>query len=119
MATWPYVLPVAPDQRVTVVVVLDVPPEGVRGFRRYEDRVLPLLVRYDGRLDRRLRSADGTTEVHVLSFPSDQAYRGYLADPERLGHQSLLVGVDVGRRVLASLTDVPDPTGSGCRSGSS
>lgn len=30
------------DRRVTVVAVLDVPPEGVQPFGRYESRVLPL-----------------------------------------------------------------------------
>ncbi|SDY16013.1 Acetyltransferases, including N-acetylases of ribosomal proteins [Modestobacter sp. DSM 44400] len=97
------------DRRVTVVAVLDVPPEGVQAFQRYESRVLPLLARHDGWLDRRLRSADGTTEVHVLSFPSDEAYRGYLADSERVGSEPLLAGADVGRRVLELLVDVGPP----------
>jgi hypothetical protein len=47
--------------RYTVVTVVDVPPDGVAAFQRYEDEVLPLLHRYDGLLERRLRSPEGTT----------------------------------------------------------
>ena len=51
--------------------------------RRYEDRVLVLLKRHGGRLERRLRSTDGLTEVHLLWFPSREAYDAFLADPAR------------------------------------
>jgi hypothetical protein len=95
-----------PD-RYTVVVVIDVPPEGVATFQRYENEVLPLLHRHDGLLERRLRAPDGTTEVHVLSFASEGAYRGYLRDPERRSHRALLDGVEPAQRVVDSLTDVP------------
>jgi hypothetical protein len=93
--------------RVTVVAVLDVPLDAVGTFREYEDHhALPLLGRHGGRLERRLGTADGTTEVHVLSFPTDDAYRAYLADPERAGHLSLLTGMSLTQRVVESLTDV-------------
>ena len=92
--------------RYVVVAVVDLPADGVAAFRRYEDEVLPLLSRHDGVLERRLRTSDGTTEVHVLSFASERAYCGYLGDPERVGHRSLLAGVDVVQRVVESLTDV-------------
>ena len=88
------------------MAVLDVPPEAVAAFRRYEDQVLALLRRHDGRLERRLRTPDGTTEIHVLAFASESGYRGYLSDPERAGHRSLLAGVDVSQRVVESLVDV-------------
>lgn len=95
-----------------VVAVLDVPPVEVSAFQRYEDLVLPLLARHGGRLDRRLRSADGATEVHLLTFPADEAYRRYLTDPERLAHRTLLSGVRIEGRVIESLTDVAgDGTG--------
>ena len=94
------------DVRVTVVAVIDVPAEAVALFQRYEDLVLPLLAAHDGTLDRRLRTPDGTTEVHVLSFPSEAAYRGYLADPRRAQYRSVLDGVEPTSRVVESLTDV-------------
>jgi hypothetical protein len=92
--------------RFVVAAVLDVPDSAVAAFQRYEDVVLPLLARHDGEVERRLRSADGTTEVHVLSFASGAAYRSWSEDPERLAAAALLDGVDLGRRVLESLVDV-------------
>jgi uncharacterized protein (DUF1330 family) len=97
---------VADEGRVLLVAVLDVPADGVRAFQRYEDAVLPMLDRYGGRLERRLRNPAGTSEVHVLSFPTDGAYRDYLADPERARHRAVLAGVPVAVRLLESLTDV-------------
>ena len=94
------------EQRIVVVAVTEVPPDAVAAFRRYEDLVLPLLSRHDGALERRLRSVDGATEVHVLSFASDAAYRAYLADPERLGHRAVFTGVPVEQRVVEGLVDV-------------
>ena len=91
---------------VVVAVVIDVPAHGVAAFQRYESHVLPLLGRYGGRLERRLRTPDATTEVHVLSFPTDGDYRRYLADPDRSAHRSLLSGVPVTQRLVEALTDV-------------
>jgi hypothetical protein len=93
--------------RFTVVALVDVPSGSVPAFREYEDRVLPLLERHGGRVERRLHTPDGTTEVHVLSFASEEAYRGYLTSPERAAHRGLLDGVALGQRVVESLTDVP------------
>ncbi|PRY51974.1 hypothetical protein LY71_101346 [Geodermatophilus tzadiensis] len=93
------------DRPTTVVVLIDVPVGGVAALQRYEDLVLPLLARHDGVLERRLRTADGT-RVHVLTFASEAAYRGYLADPERLGHRGVLDGVSVGQRVLEGMVDL-------------
>ena len=62
--------------------------------------MLPLLPRHGGRLERRLRSRDGLSEVHVVSFDSRAGYEAYLADPERAAHRSLLDGADVDQRLL-------------------
>ena len=66
---------------MTLVAVVDL-VEAETG-RQYEDRVLVLLKRHGGRLERRLRSTDGLTEVHLLWFPSQAAYDAFLADPRR------------------------------------
>jgi hypothetical protein len=71
------------SDRLTLVQIVRIPAPGVDAFRRYESLVLPLLARYDGRLERRLRTADGQTEVHVLSFPSRDAFDAYMRDPDR------------------------------------
>jgi hypothetical protein len=89
-----------------VVALLEVAPEAVDRFQRYEDAVLPLLTLHGGEVQRRLRSADGTTEVHVLSFPSEDAWRRYRDDPGRLAHRPLLAGVQLVQRVMEALIEV-------------
>jgi hypothetical protein len=86
--------------RLTIVMVADIPSGAEAGFQAYESRVLPLLQRHGGRLDRRLRTADALTEVHIVSFASPEGYQSYLEDPERQSHQGLLDVVDVTQRVL-------------------
>jgi hypothetical protein len=67
-----------------------IPSAGVDAFQRFESIVLPLMPRDGGRLDRRLRSADGRVELHILSFPSNDAVEAYKADPIRVEHLHLL-----------------------------
>ncbi len=93
--------------RLILVILADVAPEGVDAFQRYEAAALPLLERHDGRLERRLRTADGQAEVHIVSFGSRPAYEAYIADPERAGHRSLLDGLALTQRLL-EVSDV-DP----------
>jgi hypothetical protein len=73
-----------------VVMVARVPEHGIEAFARYEDAVLPLLDAHGGELQRRLTSDDGTTEVHVVAFPSSDAFAGYRGDPRRAEHGALL-----------------------------
>jgi hypothetical protein len=86
--------------RLTLVMVADVAREGVEAFQRYEAAVLPMLERHDGRLERRLRTADGQAEVHIVSFGSRAGYDAYIADPERADHRTLLEGVVLTQRLL-------------------
>lgn len=92
--------------RLTLVLVADLPADVVATFRRYEDAVLPLLARHGGRLERRLRTGDGRTEVHVVSFDDQAGLDACLADPERVAHRVLLDGVELEQRLLR-VTDVP------------
>ena len=87
-------------ERLTLVLVADVPETSVGGFRAYEDEVLPLLARHGGRLERRLRTQDGRTEVHVLSFADRASYQAYVDDPERTAHRPLLDGSPYEQRLL-------------------
>jgi hypothetical protein len=88
-------------------MLADVAREGVDAFQRYEAAVLPMLERHDGRLERRLRTADGRAEVHIVSFGSCAGYDAYLADPERARHRALVDGVDMTQRLL-EVTDVSE-----------
>jgi hypothetical protein len=90
---------------LTLVLIADLSDESVAGFREYEDRVLPLLTRHAGRLERRLRTADGLTEVHIVTFASRASYEGYAADPERQAQRGLLDGGQMQQRLL-EVTDV-------------
>ena len=49
-------------------MVARIPAAGVDAFQRYEAEVLPILAEHGAELERRLRSADGCTEVHVIGF---------------------------------------------------
>jgi enamine deaminase RidA (YjgF/YER057c/UK114 family) len=86
--------------RLTLALVVDLADDAVAPFDAYERRVLPLLARHGGRLDRRLRTAEGRTEIHLLSFADRVGYDAYLADPDRAEAGRLLDGVDLQRRLL-------------------
>jgi hypothetical protein len=85
--------------RLIVAMVADIPESGIDAFQRYEDHVLPLLPRHGGRLERRLRSADGKVELHIVSFESREGFEAYIDDPDRADHRALLTGVNVVQRV--------------------
>jgi uncharacterized protein (DUF1330 family) len=88
-----------------IAMIADVPPMSVARFQSYEELVLPLLAEHGGRLERRLRSTDETTEIHLVAFESEDGYRAYLDDPARIAARVSLEGAEVDQRVLI-LTDV-------------
>jgi len=94
--------------RLTLALIVDLEIDAVTPFDAYERRVLPLLTRHGGRLDRRLRTADGRTEIHLLSFGDRAGYEAYLADPGRAAAGRFLDGRNVHRRLL-EVTDA-DPS---------
>jgi antibiotic biosynthesis monooxygenase (ABM) superfamily enzyme len=75
---------------VTLVLIVRIPTEGIEDFRAYEDAVLPLLPKFNGRLERRLRNPDGTIEMHIVSFASDADFQDYRNDPRRMAQAWLL-----------------------------
>lgn len=68
---------------MTYVLIARIPPHGISHFIEYESAVLPLLAEHEGTLERRLRSADGCLEVHVLRFATTEALAAYRSDPRR------------------------------------
>jgi uncharacterized protein (DUF1330 family) len=90
----------------TFVMIARIPPDGVAAFQAYEEQVLPLLTEYGGRLERRLRNELGTLEVHIISFPSDDARQKYRSDPRRAAAMHLLE-TSSAKQELLSLRDVP------------
>lgn len=95
----------AKKARLTLAMIADVSPEAVTSFGTYEREVLALLPRHGGRLEHRLRSDDGLSEVHIVSFESRDGYENYLNDPEPQGHRPLIDGKGIKQRLL-EVTDV-------------
>ena len=91
---------------VVYVLVIHLPAAGVESFQRYEAAVLPLLSEHHGQLDRRLRSADEQTEVHLISFPSVGHFESYRHDPRRTAESHLLDEAHA-RIEFYELSDVP------------
>ena len=67
--------------------------------------VLPLLSEHGGLLERRLRNSDGTIEVHIVSFESDQNFQDYRNDPRRTALSHLFEASAASTERLA-MTDV-------------
>jgi hypothetical protein len=99
-------MPNKEDDALTLVLIARIPPDGVKAFQAYEDRVLPLLNEHGGRLQRRLRNDVGTIELHLISFPSDIAFEKYRSDPRRTAAAPLLKRSSATFERL-SLRDVP------------
>jgi hypothetical protein len=70
-----------------LVAIVEMVPGQVEAGRRYEDAVLELLGRHGGVLERRIRSTDGTVEVHLIRFPDRAGYESLIADPARAAHR--------------------------------
>ncbi|MEU4640035.1 GNAT family N-acetyltransferase [Micromonospora sp. NPDC023814] len=87
-----------PAAALRVVALVELPE--AEGDRRYEDTVLGLLGRHGGRLERRLRTGDGHTEVHLIRFDTRDGYDAFLADPERVALRAALGDAAPAARVL-------------------
>ena len=66
-----------------LLVRIDLTGADLAAFGAYEAAVLPLLADHGTVLERRLRAADDSAETHLITFPSRQAFEGYIADPRR------------------------------------
>jgi hypothetical protein len=80
----------ATSARLTSVLIARIPSDGVADFQAYEAAVLPLLSEFGGLLERRLRNADGTIEVHIVSFDSEKNFQRFRSDPRRASYAHLL-----------------------------
>jgi len=95
----------APSARLTSVLIARVPPDGIASYQAYEAAVLPLLSEFGGLLERRLRNSDGTIEVHIVSFDSDQNRQRFRSDPRRASFAHLFEASAASNEVFA-MTDV-------------
>jgi hypothetical protein len=95
----------ATSARLTSVLIARVPPDGIASYQAYEAAVLPLLSEFGGSLERRLRNSDGTIEVHIVSFDSDQNRQRFRSDPRRASFAHLFEASAASNEVFA-MTDV-------------
>jgi hypothetical protein len=73
----------APDHGILLALTARIPVAGIDAFQTYEAHVLPLLSAHEGTLQRRLRNADGTIEVHLVHFKSRDGFERFRSDPRR------------------------------------
>ena len=72
---------------VTICVLLWAREGQVDALIAYEDRVLQLVHDYGGQVIFRGRAreqGDGPTEVHILAYPSQEAFDAYMHDERRV-----------------------------------
>jgi hypothetical protein len=95
----------ATSARLTFVLIARVPSDGVASFQAFEAAVLPLLSEFGGLLERRLRNSDGTIEVHIVSFDSEQNFQSFRSDPRRASFAHL-IEASGAKNELFAMTDV-------------
>lgn len=89
-----------PAGELLLVAIVEMAPENVRAGQRYEDAVLGLLDRHGGSVERRMRSTDSPTEVHLIRFRSRTGYESFMVDPDRLDYRHRLGKAAPNTRVL-------------------
>jgi hypothetical protein len=87
-------------EALLLVAVVEMAPGHVEAGRRYEDAVLALLGRHGGSVDRRLRTGDAATEVHLIRFRSRAGYDAFMVDPDRLALRAELGDAAPATRVI-------------------
>jgi hypothetical protein len=89
-----------PSEELLLVALVDMAPDDVAAGQRYEDAVLGLLERHGGAVERRMRSTNSPTEVHVIRFRSRAGLESFMVDPDRLDHRNAIGDAAPDTRVL-------------------
>jgi uncharacterized protein (DUF1330 family) len=71
---------------MTLVVILTVRPEALAAFRAFEHAAARIMARHGGAIERAVtiapsRPGGPLKEVHIVTFPSPEAFAAYRADP--------------------------------------
>src|SRR5260221_377655 len=82
-----------------LVAIVEMVPGSAAG-QQYEDTVLGLLDRHGGSVERRMRSMDSATEVHIIRFRSRAGYESFMTDPARLDYRDRIGDAAPTTRVL-------------------
>lgn len=103
-----------------VVALLTIRPGATDQFHEFETQAARILTRFDAVLERTITleasSSNEQREIHVLCFPSTEAFEAYLIDPElaslaelraaSIAHTELWIGRE-GPRYSASSHSLP------------
>lgn len=89
-----------PSGDLFLVAIVDMAPGHAAAGHRYEDAVLGLLDRHGGSVERRMRSSDSATEVHLIRFRSRAGYESFMVDSDRLDHRDSLGDAAPNTRVI-------------------
>lgn len=100
------------SSEVYYLVSVFVRPGELETLRRYEQAAAPIMARHGGRFVRVFRplnpgeSGETPDEVHLLVFPSEEAFAGFRGDEELRPYLPLREQA-VGRATFLKLVDVP------------
>jgi hypothetical protein len=89
-----------PSEELLLVAIVEMAPANTAAGQQYEDIVLGLLDRHGGSVERRMRSMDSATEVHIIRFRSRTGYESFIADPDRLDYRGRIGDAAPATRVL-------------------
>ena len=72
---------------IHVLAMLHAGNEGIEGLQDYESRVIPIMSAHGGRLLSAFRPKGSEhpeipDEIHLIEFPSEEAFQAYRSDPE-------------------------------------
>jgi hypothetical protein len=89
-----------PSGELFLVAIVEMAPGHAEAGQRYEDAVLGLLGRHGGSVERRMRTTDSATEVHLIRFRSRAGYESFMVDPDRVEYRGSLGDAAPNTRVL-------------------
>jgi hypothetical protein len=89
-----------PSGELLLVAIVEMASGHAAAGQLYEDAVLGLLDRHGGSIERRMRSTDSVTEVHLIRFRSRAGYESFMVDPDRLDYRDRLGDTAPSTRVL-------------------
>jgi uncharacterized protein (DUF1330 family) len=89
---------------IHILAMLHAGAGGVKSLRAYERKVMPILEEHGGKLLSAFTpqghdQPECPDEVHLLEFPSDEAFQSYLSD-ERVTGLSEMRGVAIAKAVV-------------------
>jgi hypothetical protein len=95
-----------PDSALLLVAIVQMAAGHAEAGQTYEDFVLARLGQHGGVLERRTRTADDGSEVHLIRFSDRAGYESFLADPDRAAYRERLGAAAPTTKVL-EVRDVP------------